>query len=271
MRDDECVELLRWALPRLRMRWPGYRRVHRQVCRRIARRIAELGLAGPAAYREHLERHSGEWRELDALTCITISRFYRDRGAFGSLEREVLPALARHARERGAGRLEAWSAGCASGEEPYTLALVWDLAVGPAFPGLELRVLATDVEPTMLRRAREACYRESSLRELPESWRAAFVREGELYGISARHRQRVEILAHDIRDGAPNGPFDLILCRNLAFTYFDSELQLDVGRRLTAALRPGGALMVGSHESVPEGVQELEPWPGARGLYRARA
>jgi hypothetical protein len=79
MQDAECVALLRWALPRLGLRWPGFRKVRRQVCKRINRRIKELGLADVAAYREHLERVPEEWPRLDALCRITISRFYRDR------------------------------------------------------------------------------------------------------------------------------------------------------------------------------------------------
>lgn len=78
MRNAECVALLRWALPRLGLRWPGFRRVRRQVCKRIARRIKELGLADVAAYRERLECAPEEWPEFDSLCRITISRFYRD-------------------------------------------------------------------------------------------------------------------------------------------------------------------------------------------------
>src|ERR687890_1051363 len=162
-RGEECVAFLQCALPRLGLRWAGYRKVRRQVCRRVAWRIAALGLPDHAAYRAHLAAHPEEWDVLRALTPVTISRFGRDRAVFAALAGDVLPALASGARAAGRDRVRAWSAGCASGEEAYTLALLWDDgALGPP-----LEVLATDVHPPVLERARAARYAPSSLRELP--------------------------------------------------------------------------------------------------------
>jgi len=272
MSDADCVAFLQWALPRLHLSWRGFRKVRRQVCRRVERRRGELGLADLAAYRAYLEQRSEEWGRFDEFCRITISRFYRDRGVFGFLEREVLPALAREAIARGESAVRAWSAGCASGEEPYTLTVVWELALAPLFPSLALHVLATDLDETMLRRAHEACYEPSSLKELPEHWRErAFVQRDGLYCLRAQFRRRVRLLRHDVRGAPPRGPFDLVFCRNLAFTYFDPELQREVARGLTASLHPGGALIVGAHEAVPEGVAGLAPWPGIRCVYRTCA
>jgi len=94
MRDQECVEFLQWCLPRLRLRWAGFRKVRRQVCRRIRTRMEELGLRDLEAYREHLEAHADEWPLLDGLCRITISRLYRDGGLFDFLGAKGLPALA---------------------------------------------------------------------------------------------------------------------------------------------------------------------------------
>ncbi len=125
VKDADCTEFLQWALPRLGMRWPGFRRVRGQVCKRLRRRMAELGLRDLADYRALLETHPEEWTRLDGLCRISISRFYRDQGVWRTLEREILPRLADRARARGETRLRIWSAGCASGEEPYTLALLF--------------------------------------------------------------------------------------------------------------------------------------------------
>ena len=271
MKDTECVEFLRWALPRLRLRWEGFRKVRRQVCRRLERRIGDLDLPGIDAYRAYLESTPGEWRQLDALCRVTISRFYRDRGVFEFLERCVLPELAGNAasRER---TVEAWSAGCASGEEPYTLVLGWEHAIRSSFPTVTLHVLATDADETMVRRARAASYGESSLRELPlASRRHGFVRRGGLAYVRPRFRQLVTVVEHDIRDAAPNGPFDIVLCRNLAFTYFDLSLQREVAARLARSLKPGGALVLGSHETLPEGAHGFVPWCSRLGVYRRSA
>src|SRR5215510_13000639 len=113
MPDPDCVAFLQWALPRMNLRWKGFRRVRRHLCRDLAHRTAALGLPTLAAYRAHLEQHPDEWRVLDAMCTVTISRFYRDAGMFDRLRRETLPELARKADDE----LRVWSAGCASGEE----------------------------------------------------------------------------------------------------------------------------------------------------------
>jgi chemotaxis protein methyltransferase CheR len=271
MTDRECVELLRWALPRLRLRWEGFRRVRRQVCRRIGRRIRELGLGDAAAYRGRLEVDPAERERLDALCRIPISRCFRDRSVFEALETRVLPVLAERAVAAGRRTLSAWSAGCASGEEPYSLAILWSAALAARFPGLRLRITATDADPRLLERARGACYRASSVREVPPERRAAgFERRGELYCVRPELREAVDLRCQDLRTELPPGRFDLIACRNLAFTYFEPEIQRTVLARIVARLRPGGALAIGLHESLPEAAG-LAPWPGARCVYERRS
>ncbi|MEE8226367.1 MAG: CheR family methyltransferase, partial [Kiloniellales bacterium] len=129
MRDEDCVRFLQWCLPPLGLRWAGYRRVRRTVCKRIERRRRELGLADAAAYRACLIADPGEWTRLDALCRISISRFYRDRAVFDHLVCDVLPNLATKAGRRADTALRCWSAGCASGEEPYSLAIAWRYAL----------------------------------------------------------------------------------------------------------------------------------------------
>lgn len=95
MRSGDCVEFLKWALPQLRLRWPGFRKVHGQVCKRLGRRLKQLGLASLDEYRSRLEKDAGEWARLDDLCHITISRFYRDRHVFDHLGARILPELGR--------------------------------------------------------------------------------------------------------------------------------------------------------------------------------
>jgi chemotaxis protein methyltransferase CheR len=269
VRDDDCVRFLQWALPRLGMRWAGFRKVRSQVCKRIARRMAGLGLQSLREYRQRLDVDPEEWRELDRLCTVTISRFWRDRGTFRALEETVLPALAEAAVRAGEDRLDAWSCGCASGEEPYSLAILWHERLRPRFPGLRLRVLATDVDLHLLLRAGRGVYPEGSVRELPEELvEAAFEAVNGEVRVADRYRSHVHRVLHDARDGPPGGPFHLILCRNLAFTYFDDDLQRTVAARLVAALHPGGALVLGSHEELPDGVAGVSPWVSEASIYR---
>ena len=172
MKDADCTALLQWALPRLGMRWAGFRRVRGQVCKRVRRRMAELGLRDLADYRALLETHPEEWTRLDGLCRISISRFYRDQGVWRTLECGILPDLTERARARGEGRLRIWSAGCASGEEPYTLALLF--AFGAALGACRPQILTTDADPHLLERARALSVRSgriphSSVRHTPWS------------------------------------------------------------------------------------------------------
>lgn len=267
MNDRDCVALLQWALPRLEHRWAGYRRVRRQVCRRIAARMHALGLRETAAYRSRLEAQPAEWAALRACLPVTVSRFYRDRGVFQALAQRVLPGLAGAALGRGEHTLLVWSAGCASGEEPYSLALLWAYEVQPGYQELALSVLATDADATVLERAQRACYPASSLRELPPAIAAwAFEPAGEGYCLRPELRTPVRFLRQDLAEEMPEGPFHLILCRNLAFTYFAEALQRRIAGALLERLAPGGCLLLGTHERLPEGFGA--PAPEAPGLYR---
>lgn len=158
MNDTHCIAFLQWALPRLGMRWAGFRQVRRQVCSRARRRARELGPPDLTAYLAYLETHPEEWAALDQLTPITISHFHRDRGVFEHVAREVFPPLAARAINRGSDSLDIWSAGCASGEEPYTVAILWEAELTDRFPSLPIRILATDTDAAMLARAHRACY-----------------------------------------------------------------------------------------------------------------
>jgi chemotaxis protein methyltransferase CheR len=256
MRDEDCVHLLQAILPRLGLRWPGYRRVRRTPCRRIARRMRELGHEDVAAYLEHLERAPAEWAVLDRMLRIPISRMWRDRAVFEALASDLVPRLARAARARGETALRAWSVGCASGEEAYSLTILWRLAVQPSLPEaseMRLDLLATDVEETLIARAGIGAYGRSSLRELPAPWRdAALEPAGDLFRVRAAFREGVAFRVADIRAEMPPGPFDLILCRNVAFTYFAADLQRRVLRGLHDRLVPDGLLVTGSHERPPQ-------------------
>ncbi len=271
MTDAECTAFLQWALPRLELRWPGFRKVRRQVCKRIERRLGDLGLEDLAAYRARLEADPAEWRVLDACCHITISRFFRDRRTFEVLRTRVLPAIAVRAKQQRRGA-RIWSAGCASGEEPYTLKILWDLEVAVSCPGVALRVVASDVDAIMLRRAQDAQFAATSLRELPPDLIArAFERTGALYRVKTQHRDGIEFLDQDLRLQAPEPRFDLILCRYVAFTYFAPPLQQQVLGRMLERLLPGGYLVIGAHEELPDGADVLAPLADAPRIFQSRA
>ncbi len=271
MTDQDCVQLLKWSLPQLRMRWNGFRKVRGQVCKRIDQRLHTLGLADAAAYRSLLERDRAEWGVLDSSCRVTISRFYRDREVFRRLEQEVLVRLCEAAMAQGDRELRCWSIGCASGEEPYTLAILWDLVISRMFPSMKITILATDADRNMIERAQEACYTSGSLRNLPSKWtKSAFIRKGDRFCIRPEERGKVLFLEQDVRAAEPEGLFHLVLCRNMAFTYFDGELQKEILARLYHKLYDDGALVTGVHEALPSDFAGFLLWPGGPAVYRKR-
>ncbi len=252
--------------------WPGFRKVRRQVCKRVARRMKALGLAHVGEYEDYLETHTDEWAHLDSFCRITISRFGRDKGVFAALVGNVLPELAGGVRARGDDTLRVWSAGCASGEEPYTLAILWQAELQQRFPDVKLDVIATDSDPQMLERATEARYAFGSLKELPAELRdGVFTRENGAYRLKADCRRAVTFLRQDVRDARPEGRFDLVLCRNLVFTYFDDELRARLLGEFIEAMVGGAALVIGIHETLPDGVEQLDLWFDKQRIYRKKS
>jgi len=269
MKERECTEFLQRHLPRLRFRWAGFRKVHKQVCKRLYRNITELGFSDFSAYEVYLDDHPEEWQILDSMLQITISRFYRDRGVFDIVCSRVLPSLAKDILLRGGNEARCWTAGCCSGEETYTLQILWKLCVLPAIhKDLPLRIIATDINHDALKRAQEGYYSESSLKDLPkELTQQAFVQSGKFYAIKKTLRENIEFLEQDIRIQLPDGCFHVILCRNLVFTYFEDALQREILDRILEKLHRGGIFVIGIHESLPKGVTGIIQYESNPGIY----
>jgi chemotaxis protein methyltransferase CheR len=260
MRRADFAAFFSAVAPALALRLSGYGRTRGSVEKRLGRRLRQLGLTSLAEYRTYLGAHADEWVWLDACCRITISRFWRDARVFDGLAATFLPALAAAARAHGQRRLRLWSAGCASGEEAYSLALIAEVDLRPAFPELAIEVLGTDVDPVVLARAERAVYSESVLRELPERYRElAFERRAATSWLAPRYRAAVRFEQADLRREFPEGPFDLVCCRNLALTYFDEPLQRRLVRGFVEVLRPAGVLVVGQGEELPDGPIGLSP------------
>ncbi len=274
---DATSDFLRWALPRLDKQWAGYRKVQGQVESRLVDRLQALALRSLDAYRDYLQAHPDEWERLDAMTRITVSRFYRDPPIFDALRAPVLPAVAEKHLSGNEAQFRAWSVGAASGEEPYTLRILWRHALRDRFGGRTLHVTASEAQAHMLRRARRGCYQRGTLKDLPDAWTdRAFVYDPALdHGKHAEpcvlhplYRRHVTWRQEDIRASMPAGPFSLICCRNLVFTYFDDALQQKCLQRLLDRLQPGGVLVLGKGESLPTDPISLEPIEDDLPLYR---
>ncbi|KPL17406.1 MAG: hypothetical protein AMJ92_11735 [candidate division Zixibacteria bacterium SM23_81] len=268
MYDQQCVKFLRWSLPQLNYKWQGFRKVRRQVCRRLKRRLEELSISNISGYKDYLSKDQKEWVILDSLLYISISRFYRDREIFDLLKNEILLLLAQRALEEDR-EVRCWSAGCCSGEEAYSLQIMWIQAILPRLKSqLRLHVIASDKTSSLLERAKKGIYPEGSVRDLPQEFiQAAFLKTDNGYEIKNYLKTDIEFIEQDIRHQCPEGIFDLILCRNLAFTYFEEDLQRAIIGEVIEKLEPNGFFIVGSQESIPSGIPHLSPY-WKRSIYR---
>jgi chemotaxis protein methyltransferase CheR len=188
-------------------------------------------------------------RLIDEVT-IKETTFVRDRRQLDGITWRL---LLERAREAGSDRIRVWSAGCATGEEPYTLALLAADAFAPADPPVD--VLGTDVSGAALEAAQAGTYRERAVRELAETQRRRYLEKQEdgTYVVGPRLRQFVRFARHNLaRDPMPplgEAPFDLVFCRNVLI-YFDAPLIERVIAGLEHSVRPSGTLVVGAADAL---------------------
>lgn len=240
--DNDFKELLR----RFNRPWKGYRKVRKGVIKRIRRHMRELGCTGFGEYIAVLEKDEAASRTCEAHLRVTISRFCRDRQLWHHLENRLLPGLAENYPEG----LNIWSAGCACGEEPYSLAILWDRLGRPT----TLNITATDADPVCLERARRGIYDKSSLKELsPQCISSSFMKiNASRFSVLPHLRENIRWHRHDLLDIPPQGPFQMIFLRNNVLTYYQQPVLGPAVERIVGRLDLGGFLVIGAHERLPE-------------------
>jgi len=215
--------------------------------RRIASRVRALGLNDPQAYLQVLRRDSAEVDLLMTALTIHVSQFFRNPSMFATLERNILPELIQQVRAEGRGVVRLWSAGCSSGEEPYSLALVASALETTEIP---LQIQATDLSPAILEVARAALFEPQRLAEVPAAVRERyFTPEAGRFRLIDAVRRRVRFASHNLLTDPDYPRADLILCRNVLI-YFSREEQEKILSRFAAVLPPGGVLVLGKAEML---------------------
>lgn len=243
--------------------WSGFRKVRKRVKKRIRRRMVALGCTNVEAYLELITARPAEKRICDQLLLVTISRFFRDRQLWRYLGESLLP----HLIEAFSAPLRLWSAGCACGEEAYSLAIIWAQLL--AAPRLDL--LATDMQPECLQRAKAGIYPRSSLKALPDDLRERYFRArrgGRQFRIQPEDLPPIQWQAHNLFDPPPTGPFHMILLRNNLLTYHRGARLATVIERITTVMAPGGYLIVGIHEHLPPLALDLRQDPHWPWVYK---
>jgi len=242
----EFDQFLKETSSLLGLQWRRFQR--RGIRRRIEHRLVELGLASLEGYSQRIKDDPQERGHLSKILTVPISRFFRDEGVFNTIETSVFPTLLKENPTE----LKLWSIGCASGEEPYSLSLLWKARFEKDWPQIHFSVLATDIDESLLERAEEGRYKKSSLREVPQDILGEYFRtETDAFLLNKRVGECVEFQKHDILREEPFSGMDLLFCRNLAFTYFSRETQVEILKKIFMCLKGEGYLVIGSDESIP--------------------
>ena len=246
----------RQLLKRLRLSWEGYRRVRKGVRKRLRRRMQQLGCRNVQEYFLTLDINSNARHHCELLMTVSISRFFRDRHLWQSLEHEILPSIiGQHT-----GKMKCWSAGCASGEEVYSFKILWHTIERHVGTLPKLEIWATDVNPDYLRKAQAGTYPQSSLREVPEALRNLHFKTGtksQPYAIAEFVKNGIIWQLHNLLSDPPDTGFQLIFLRNSLLTYYVEEVKVHAFQKVLNALAREGLLIIGAHERIPTGAGGL--------------
>lgn len=219
------------------------------ILRRISRRMVVTHNRTMQEYLEYLKGHPEEVGELVKAFLINVTQFFRDPDAFISLKNDVLPQVIAQARERDR-ILRVWTAGCATGEEPYSLAMLLIDLLGAELPEWSVKIFATDLSDSAITFARRSLYAENVLSGVSPAYLDRFFeRDEQGYRVTKALRQMVIFGQQDLARSAPFPRIDLLLCRNVLI-YFTPELQDYVLHQFTFSLSPGGYLFLGKAETV---------------------
>jgi two-component system CheB/CheR fusion protein len=224
----------------------GYKRS--SVERRMAKRLGEVGVTGYDDYIDYLELHGEEFAELFNTLLINVTSFFRDPNTWEHLAGEIVPQLI--ADRDPASPLRIWCPGCASGEEAYTVAMVFARVLGDAAFRDRVKIYATDVDEEALDQARHGAYQPRQIEDVPrDALERFFERTDQRYVFRKDLRRSVIFGRNDLIQDAPISRIDLLVCRN-TLMYFTAETQTQILRRFHFALDDDGVLLLGKSEML---------------------
>ena len=223
---------------------------------RINRRLRQLKIKSFSKYIEFVESQQGlaERRVMISSLTTNVSNFFREPHHFDILRKDILPDLL--TRARAGGRIRLWSAGCSTGQEPYSIAMTL-LDMAPDAPELDIKILATDIDPNVILTAKKGEYDDRSVQGINETLQKKYlevVRSGTKsnFNISAPVRDLVSFRELNLLSQWPiSGAFDVIFCRNVVI-YFDEVTRMSLWPRFEAVTLRGGWLFVGHSERLSD-------------------
>ncbi len=264
--DDSFRKILQF----FKLSWQGYRRVRKGVKRRLAKHMVACGCRSVEDYLQFLEKNGNANRMARELLTVSISRFFRDIRLWEVMENCVIPKIVESMENPGTETVHAWSAGCSCGEEVYSLKILWH-SVRQKNPHLPpLKILATDSNPEVLRKAQQGVYPQSSLKNLsPHAVNEAFVKAGRGFALCDQFKDRIDWKLHDFM-GEPPPPqsFHMIFLRNNLLTYYEPPLQTHSLLAILSTLRPEGFLIIGQNESLSPEAEFLHTCQACKCIFQ---
>ena len=248
----------RQLLDRFELSWEGYRKVRKGVKKRIRRHMQNFSCNTIATYLTKLDADNEVRMECERLMSVSVSRFFRDRGFWETLEKKILPDLLTIGKKS----LRVWSAGCACGEEVYSFQIVWDRLKETKDPLPELKITATDLNPVYIDRARAGVYHFSSLKEVNEEVRFRYFDMNSrktLFSIKPMFKNNITWAQHQLLSSPPALNFHIIFLRNNLLTYYQEHLKIPAFNKVLESLNPDGIIVIGSHERLPFYPPDLTP------------
>jgi two-component system CheB/CheR fusion protein len=245
-RDARFESLLRYLRAARGFDFTGYKRATLQ--RRMQKRMDQLGFKEVGEYHDYLEVHADEFAHLFNTILINVTGYFRDPQAWEYLAKEIVPRII-GLKENGE-NIRIWSAGCSSGEEAYTAAMVFAEAMGIAAFRDRVKLYATDVDEDALARARQGSADTKALEDVPELLRGKYFEAvGNRFVFRTDLRRSLIFGRHDLLQDAPISRLDLLICRN-TLMYFQAETQGKILARLHYALNEHGYLFLGKAEML---------------------
>jgi two-component system CheB/CheR fusion protein len=237
------------------------------ILRRLRGRMIANSDTSIDAYRRRLEADPEEYARLLNSLLIKVTEFFRDPDVFAHVQEKVLPGLIEDARRTGQ-QLRLWSAGCATGEEAYSLAISAIEAMHDGGAAVDLRVFATDIDRDAVAYARRGLYPETAIQNLPDAIRERyFIETDSGYEVGKPLRSAVVFGEHDLGGRAPFPRIDLVLCRNVLI-YFAVPMQRATLETFAYSLREGGYLVLGPSETVSPLPGPYREEPGRMRIFR---
>jgi two-component system CheB/CheR fusion protein len=262
--DPEWAGLLGYLLNARGFDFHGYKPA--SLARRIRKRMDAVGLGSFAAYQDYLEVHPDEFATLFNVILINVTGFFRDPASWEAVRTIALSQIV--GRKAPDDPIRAWSAGCATGEEAYTIAMILAEELGPDQFRERVKIYATDVDDDALNIARQAAYQERQVEEVPAELRSKYFEHLDgVYFFRKELRRQVIFGRHDLINDAPISRIDLLTCRN-TLMYLNTETQARVLARLHFALNDGGFLLLGRAETLMTHGQSFVPVDLKRRLSR---